>query len=83
MSSVKEEAPMTAITDALKTQICMFPESLSSVPPDQRRAFFAANDVRPERGEFVGDGVPRTFGGQPFEPLSWGHTLVFGRGGAR
>lgn len=28
-------------------------------------------DVIVDRGEYVGDGIPRTFGGHPFEPLSW------------
>ena len=72
--------PSIAVKDAPKTSNdCVFPRSLSSVPPSARRAFFRAHDVRPERGEFVGDGVPRTFGGHPFEPLSWVHTLIFGR----
>lgn len=81
MLSVKEEASMTAITDALKTQICVFPESYSTLPPTraERAEFFAAHDVHPERGEYWGDGTSRTFGGQPFEPLNWGHTLIFGR----
>lgn len=33
---------------------------------------FPAEDYEPDpsRGEFYGDGIPRTFGGQPFEPLA-------------
>ncbi len=77
----KNGAPSTAIEDARNGSKCVFREPFSSLPPTRaaRAEFFKANDVRPERGEFVGDGVPRTFGGQPFEPLSWGHVLVFGR----
>lgn len=31
----------------------------------------ADSDIIVDRGEYMGDGVPRTFGGEPFEPLSW------------
>jgi hypothetical protein len=29
------------------------------------------DDVIVERGEFVGDGIPRDQGGHPYEPLDW------------
>ena len=36
-------------------------------------------DGAPElSGAFTGDGVPRDLGGQPFEPLDWNHTDLFG-----
>ena len=33
------------------------------------------SDVIVDRGEYLGDGVPRTAGGHPYEPLSWGSRL--------
>ena len=40
--------------------------------PGERCRPATLNDVIVDRGEFWGDGVPRTFGGHPFEPLDWG-----------
>lgn len=28
-----------------------------------------------DRGEYTGDGIPRTAGGFPFEPLEWGEVM--------
>lgn len=79
-------APSTAIENARNgSGKWVYAEPDPILPPTRaaRAEFFKANDVRPERGEFVGDGIPRTFGGHPYESLDWGHVLIFGRGGAR
>lgn len=47
--------------------------------PVERASFFKNHDVHPKRGEYWGDGIPRDFSGRPYEPLSWGHVLIFGR----
>ena len=85
MNNEKNSTPTTAIEGVPTSQRfadCGF-NSSSILPHDQsaRVAFFEAHDVHPERGEYWGDGVARTLDDSPFEPLSWGHTLVFGRSG--
>lgn len=67
----KNGAFPTAIENARKGSL-VHAEPLSSLTLSERRAFFRANDVRPERGEFIGDGVPRDFSGKPYKPLEWG-----------
>lgn len=85
MNTEKNCTPTTAI-EGVHTSKNLVPLCSPSILPRdcdysaRVAAFFKAHDVRPERGEFWGDGVARTLDGTPFEPLSWGHTLVFGRG---
>lgn len=62
----KEEGPVAP--DPQKLVVCEQHSNYyygSSIP-----AYWEAD---PLRGEFIGDGVPRTAGGLPYEPLSWPH----------
>ena len=39
----------------------------------------ADGELPEPNGHYTGDGIPRDFSGRPYEPLSWGHVLIFGR----
>lgn len=39
-------------------------------PMAENQNYDFRSDVNPERGEYMGDGIPRTAGGFPYEPLS-------------
>ena len=54
---------------AYPAQMTSFPQPAGAVA-DAGRTDPWTDQVDASRGEYVGDGVPRTFNGEPFEPLS-------------
>ena len=50
----------------------MIPHFTRLAQPGEPSRPATVNDVIVDLGEFWGDGVPRTAGGVPFEPLDWG-----------
>lgn len=81
MKLQKINAPTAATEDAQNGSNWVYDEPLPILPLGQleRVKFFKTHDIHPERGEYWGDGVPRDFGGNVYEPINWGHTLIFGR----
>lgn len=77
MKLQKNSAPPAATVSAQNSECSL--ESFATLPLAERQAYFASHDIRVERGEYLGDGIPRDFGGNAYEPLSWNDIQIFGR----